>query len=113
MNVSPRQGDVFYLRLLLHHVPGAASFAELRTVGGVVCETNKEACRLRGLLQEDGEWDLALREATETQMMMMMIWALGRSNTNGYIAPITSRPVIHLIRVDNPSILEPTSHTKF
>ena len=68
VNVSPRQGDVFYLRLLLHHVPGAASFAELRTVGGVVCETNKEACRLRGLLQEDGEWDLALREATETQM---------------------------------------------
>ena len=68
VSVSPRQGDVFYLRMLLHHVPGATSFAELRTVGGVVCATHKEACRLRGLLQEDDEWDAALREATLTQM---------------------------------------------
>ena len=67
-NVSPQQGDVFFLRILLNHVAGATSFAELRTVGGVVCATNKEACRLRGLLQEDGEWDATLREATVAQM---------------------------------------------
>ena len=68
VSVSPRQGGVFYLRMLLHHVPGATSFAELRTVAGVVCATNKEACRLRGLLQDDGEWDETLREVTLTQM---------------------------------------------
>ena len=68
VSVSPRQGDVFYLRLLLHHVPGATSFAELRTVAGVVCATNQEACRRRGLLQDDGEWDGTLQEATLSQM---------------------------------------------
>ena len=35
-------------------------------------------------------------EAERAVMMMMMIWALGRSNTNGYIAPITSNLEIHL-----------------
>ncbi|KAF0314588.1 hypothetical protein FJT64_014988 [Amphibalanus amphitrite] len=68
VSVSPRQGDVFYLRLLLHHVPGATSFAELRTVAGVVCATHQEACRRRGLLQEDAEWDVTMQEAALVQM---------------------------------------------
>ena len=35
VSLSPRHGDVFYLRMILHHVPVATSFEELRTVGGV------------------------------------------------------------------------------
>ena len=32
--ISPRQGECFYLRLLLHHVRGPQSFSDLRTVNG-------------------------------------------------------------------------------
>lgn len=68
VSVSPRHGEVFYLRILLHHVPGAKCYEDLRTVNGVVCQSNQEACRRRGLLQHDGEWEVALQEATHTRM---------------------------------------------
>ena len=68
VSVSPRHGEVFYLRILLHHVPGATCFADLRTVDGVVRQTYQEACQQRGLLQDDGEWEMALQEATFTRI---------------------------------------------
>ncbi|KAF0312693.1 hypothetical protein FJT64_016583 [Amphibalanus amphitrite] len=67
VSLTPRHGDVFYLRVLLHHVPGATTFAELRTVDGQVCDTHQEACRRRGLLQDDQEWAETLAEAVRTQ----------------------------------------------
>ncbi|XP_043203640.1 uncharacterized protein LOC122371383 [Amphibalanus amphitrite] len=67
VSLTPRHGDVFYLRVLLHHVPGATTFAELRTVDGQVCGTHQEACRRRGLLQDDQEWAETLAEAVRTQ----------------------------------------------
>ncbi|KAF0290947.1 hypothetical protein FJT64_010897 [Amphibalanus amphitrite] len=67
VSLTPRHGDVFYLRVLLHHVPGATTFAELRTVDGQVCDTHQEACRRRGLLQDDQEWAETLAEAARTQ----------------------------------------------
>ena len=66
--LSPRHGEVFYLRVLLHHVPGATSFEELRTVAGVVCATYREACSVRGLLRDDCEWEVTMREAAHAQM---------------------------------------------
>jgi hypothetical protein len=48
--VQPTAGERYYLRLLLCHVAGATSFADLRTVGGVMHETFKAACEARGLL---------------------------------------------------------------
>ena len=63
VSLTPRHGDLFYLRVLLHHVPGATSFADLRTVDGEVCATHQEACRRRGLLQDDREWDAAMADA--------------------------------------------------
>ena len=66
VSLTPRHGDVFYLRVLLHHVPGAATFSDLRTVDGEVCATNQEACRRRGLLQDDDEWTAALADAVRT-----------------------------------------------
>ena len=68
VSLSPRHGDIFFLRVLLHHVPGATSFEELRTVDGVVCVTYREACRLRGLLQDDREWEVTMADAADAQM---------------------------------------------
>lgn len=39
-----RDSERYHLRMLLAHVPGAESYEHLRTVNGVVCPTNKEAC---------------------------------------------------------------------
>ena len=68
VSLSPRHGDVFYLRMILHHVPGATSFEELRTVGGVICATYREACCLRGLLQDDREWEVTMADAAHAMM---------------------------------------------
>jgi hypothetical protein len=80
---SPSAGERFYLRLLLtvvkgrHHFismtlssqltvfKGATSYENLRTVDGAVCNTFKDACRLRGLLDDDGEWIQCLQEAKD------------------------------------------------
>ena len=60
---SPAQAERFFLRLLLHHVPGAQSFAAVRTHEGTVYATFREAAQARGLLQDDSEWDACLAEA--------------------------------------------------
>ena len=60
---SPNSGEHFYLRILLTIVPGPTSFDDLKTVNGVHYLTFRDACRERGLLQEDREWSLCLEEA--------------------------------------------------
>ena len=71
-SVNPAAGDVFYLRILLHHdhCKGKTSFKDLRTVSGEEepCDTYKEVCRRLGLLQDDREWSEALTEAAATGM---------------------------------------------
>ena len=67
-SVSPADADKFHLRLLLLHVPGARSFTDLRTVNGVVCGTFREACIQRHLLADDGEYNIAMTEASGFQM---------------------------------------------
>ena len=37
--ISPRQGECFYLRLLLHHVRGPQSFSDLKTINGDLCSS--------------------------------------------------------------------------
>lgn len=49
--------------MLLHEVRGPKSFADLKTVNGRVCQTFREACHLRGLLEDDSHWDATLAEA--------------------------------------------------
>ena len=66
--MHPADSERFHLQMLLNHVRGAASFEEMRTVDGVVCATFREACRTRGLLQDDTEWDRALGEAVNHTM---------------------------------------------
>jgi hypothetical protein len=62
---GPKAGERYYLRLLLHHVTGAKSWEELRTVPGQEqpFETFREACLARGLLESDEQWDSCLSEA--------------------------------------------------
>ncbi|GFW80474.1 ATP-dependent DNA helicase [Trichonephila clavipes] len=61
-SVSPKDIELFHLRMLLFPVPGAKSFEELKTYEGVVMTSFKEACRAGNLL-EDNEWRNCLREA--------------------------------------------------
>ena len=65
--VAPRAGEKYYLRVLLHHVRGATSWTDIRTVNKHGCPTMKEACVARGLLQDEKEWDLCMAEASLTQ----------------------------------------------
>ena len=39
----------------------------MKTVDGHVCETFHEACLKHGLLEDDGEWEICLRDAAEIQ----------------------------------------------
>ncbi|XP_055527993.1 uncharacterized protein LOC129720539 [Wyeomyia smithii] len=65
--VHPANAECFYLRMLLHIVRGPTSFADLKTVDGQECETYRETCLKRGLLEDDRHWEEALREACATR----------------------------------------------
>ncbi|XP_053667906.1 uncharacterized protein LOC128718291 [Anopheles marshallii] len=58
----------YCLRLLLCYRKGPTSFQDLRTVRGTVCATYQQAAVMEGLLQDDNEWERALREAASFQM---------------------------------------------
>ena len=57
------QGDLFYLRLLLHHIP-ARSFEVLRTVDLTVHNSFHDAARARGLVTGDEEYFICMEEAS-------------------------------------------------
>ena len=63
--VSPMAGERYFLRVLLHHVAGAASFEDMRRVNGVLRPSFQDACVQRGLLQDDREWRSCLEEARQ------------------------------------------------
>jgi hypothetical protein len=50
-SVSPKNTDVYAIRLLLMTIPGPKSFIDLRTVDGVVYESFVDAAQKRGLLE--------------------------------------------------------------
>jgi len=49
-------------------VPGPESYEHLRTYRDEVYPTFKEACRARGLLRDDAEWERCLEEACQFKM---------------------------------------------
>ncbi|GBL69571.1 hypothetical protein AVEN_32799-1 [Araneus ventricosus] len=51
--VHPNNAECFNLSLLLHTIREPTSFTDLKTVGGQVCETYREACIKLGLLEDD------------------------------------------------------------
>ena len=70
--VSPKDEELFYLRLLLLHVLDATSFESLRTLNEIVYQTFKEAAWQHGLLESDTEWIQCLSEASTYQMPKQM-----------------------------------------
>ncbi|KAH9547373.1 hypothetical protein CY35_11G030800 [Sphagnum magellanicum] len=66
--VQPSEGERYFLRFLLHHVPGATSFEDLTCTNRHLQHPTqhasfKEACQQRGLLQDDAEWAQCMEEA--------------------------------------------------
>lgn len=58
-----KQGDRYYLRLLLCHVPGPTSYEYLQTVEGITYPTFREAALNLGLLLDDRHYHESLTEA--------------------------------------------------
>lgn len=65
--VPPTGGERFYLRTLLAVVKGSTSYEDLRTYNERVYDTFEDACRARGLLEDDGEWRLCRRPRRSRQ----------------------------------------------
>ena len=57
------------MHILLHHIPGATSYDDLKTtLDGITHTTFKETAIAYGLLESDEEWDQCLSEATVSFM---------------------------------------------
>ena len=60
--LKPDSGDVWYLRLLLHHI-ASQSWEQIRTVDAVLHESHQSAAHALGLVADAQEYDLTLRES--------------------------------------------------
>ncbi|XP_076889973.1 uncharacterized protein LOC143540899 [Bidens hawaiensis] len=58
--------EAYYLRIFLNKVKGPQCFEDIRTVDGVVCDSFRDACYRRGLLDDDKEYIEAIDEASHT-----------------------------------------------
>ncbi|CAH1426925.1 unnamed protein product [Lactuca virosa] len=61
-HVSPKSGDVYYLRILLNKVKGPTCYEDIRTVNGTVYDSYKDACYALGLLDDDREYISSIQE---------------------------------------------------
>jgi len=79
--VSPKNVELFHLRLLLLHVKGAQSFQDVRTFGGNVYETYREAAIARGIAESSQLSRDTLQEAvlhaTPNETRNLFGWLLG------------------------------------
>jgi hypothetical protein len=63
-SISPSVGEAYYLRILLNKIRGPTSFEDIRTVDGHLCRNFRDACYMRGLLDDDNEYIDAIIEAS-------------------------------------------------
>nr|GEU30211.1 DNA helicase [Tanacetum cinerariifolium] len=67
--------DLFYFRMLLSHQKGCKSPLEVRTINGQILPTYQAACEALGLLGDDREWGITLKEsavsASSTQLRIL------------------------------------------
>uniref|UniRef100_A0A452YN05 ATP-dependent DNA helicase n=1 Tax=Aegilops tauschii subsp. strangulata TaxID=200361 RepID=A0A452YN05_AEGTS len=68
VSAHPAEGERYFLRVLLNHVPGKTSFEDLRTVDGVLCASFREAAERLGLIEADNTLDECLTESTQFAM---------------------------------------------
>ena len=68
INLNPRQAELYYLRILLHHKTGPTCYSDLKKVKvhgeEVTCDTFKEACQKLGVLDDDTEVIKAMKDVT-------------------------------------------------
>ncbi|XP_071914002.1 uncharacterized protein [Coffea arabica] len=72
ITVEPREGEMYYIRLLLTHVQEPTSFDDLLKVRGHKTDSLREACLLLGLLESDSYIEEALQEAAHFQMPYLL-----------------------------------------
>ena len=66
--VSPKRGDLFYMRLLLTKRADIASFQELKTFANKEYNSYKECCDAMGYLQSDSQWKECLLESSNIML---------------------------------------------
>ncbi|XP_075437913.1 LOW QUALITY PROTEIN: uncharacterized protein LOC142476424 [Ascaphus truei] len=112
--VHPNNAECFFLRILLHTVPGPTSFDAIKTVNGQVCETYREACQKLGLLEDDQHWNTTLAEAALQSLpakirnlFAIILTTCNPSNPNTLWATYRetmSEDILHKAQRDNPSL---------
>ena len=60
ISLNPRQAELYYLRMLLHHKPRPTSFTDFKTIEGTTYDSFQECCHKLGLLDGDTEKDAAM-----------------------------------------------------
>jgi hypothetical protein len=68
VSANPAEGEHYFLRVLLNHVPGATSWRHLRTVNGVHYDSFCDAACAPGLIEDDNTLDECLTESSMVQM---------------------------------------------
>ena len=64
--------ECYFLRLLLHHISGPTSFADLRLSNGVCCTNYRAACLTLGLIEDDNHLHSAITEAANCQSPQLL-----------------------------------------
>ncbi|KAL6538237.1 hypothetical protein OROGR_012225 [Orobanche gracilis] len=64
-HISPRTGELYYMRILLTIQRGCTSFESIRTVNGVIHDSYQSACQALGLLTDDKEYVVGIIEASD------------------------------------------------
>lgn len=55
--VTPNELERFYFRALILHINGALTFVKIRRVNDIECCSFREACKERGPLAHETEWE--------------------------------------------------------
>lgn len=63
MWVPPCTGELYYLRMMLTHVNGPSSYAEIKTVKNILYDSFRDACFALGFVGDDKEYISAIKEA--------------------------------------------------
>ncbi|KAG5521131.1 hypothetical protein RHGRI_033625 [Rhododendron griersonianum] len=68
VTANPKEGERYYLRMLLVHIPSPTSYAYLQTVDGVTYQSFRDAMAAHGLLKTDDSNEKCVEEACAYQM---------------------------------------------
>lgn len=68
VTANPVEGERYYLRMLLCHIPGPESYADLRTINGYEYQTNKQAAVACGFLEDDKSNEKCMQEGSAYRM---------------------------------------------